>query len=375
MDDDGTFTLYEQHVNFNNSAPYVCAGLNFSTIDASNINLNVAYVYDAMYAAAYGLHDVLYSQRLPKATAALVKYALINNVGPYQGVSGTIEFSNGRSSRSHYGIGDRIAGYDFNIINFNPALFTTVAGSTGFNTVGTCGSDGITTFTATPIYSSANGGIPSDRPPDIQVILLASIKNTLNGFGYALIALTVVSMLYCYFIRKTNVIRIAQPMLLSWSFIGCLMVACSIPVISSSISTTNCQARVYLFHISYYLVTGSITAKLYRLHLLCNVSSFKKVDVSEDTVYTYFRNGLFAFFIYLVIMASIFQETVGTVFTTATDGVRSVIPACMNSGPAMEYALLVGELALLFFAGGLCLATMNAPDRVNETGINFKGIL
>jgi hypothetical protein len=36
----------------------------------------------------------------------------------------------------------------------------------------------------------------------------------------------------------------------------------------------------------------------------------------------------------------------------------------------MEYALLVVEGCAIFLASGLCLATMDVPDRVNETNLN-----
>jgi hypothetical protein len=36
----------------------------------------------------------------------------------------------------------------------------------------------------------------------------------------------------------------------------------------------------------------------------------------------------------------------------------------------MEYALIVVEACAIFLSLGLCLATMDVPDRVNETNLN-----
>ena len=372
-DDDGSYDLYRQHVNYDPSKPYVCAGLNFSSFNAANINLNAAFAYDSMYAAAYGMHELLYNQKLPKVSGTLLKQAMINSI-PFDGITGSISFSTGRTSRGDYGIGDRIAGYLFNIFSFDPSLY--VNGSTsGFTVVGSCGTDGIVTFSSTPLYNTADGSAPMDRPADKYLVMDVQTKASLSICAYVLIVLAVLASIFCFVNRGHNLIRAAQPQLLAWTLFGVLVTLIRQLIIMQPVNYSQCVARAYLFHLSFYMILGSLTAKMYRLHLLCNVSSFKKVDVSEATVHYYFLSGLGVLFFYLVLETTISPQIVVFNRTIGTNGQYTFDPNCgfSNGLEAMDYILLVIEALSILGSAALCMATRTVPERVNEAGIASKG--
>ena len=372
-DDSGEFYLYQAHIHYNQSLPFVCAGLNFTNIDAANMYLYTGYAYDAVYAAAYGLDDLLYTQKYPSIEMKALKSAIIAQP-PFQGVTGAISFSAGRTSISTYGIGDRIAGYNFNVFNFNPSSYSGPTASEGFDVIGTCeASDGLITYTKAMQFNTADNSMPSDHPPDIILTMPDTTVDVLRAFAYLFIGLTTLSLGVCYYFRNTNAIRVAQPSLLFSTLIGCLLVCARLIVATMHLSESVCTARIYFAHLGYYVVLGSITAKMWRMHLLCNVSQYRKVDASERSAWVQFYVGLQIIFLYLVLLTSIEPPEVVNSVSTSVTGQNTIDVTCHLSTVTMEYILLIVEVLLLLFAIGLSLATMKAPERVNEFYINIYG--
>ena len=368
MDDDHSWYYYQAHVNYNASLPFVCAGLDYSILDASSVYLYAGYVYDAMYTMAYALDTLLYVNGATQISGKALKDIIIASP-PFQGVTGMISFSSGRTSSKTYGVGDRISGYSFNLINFNPINYANNPTSGGFETIGSCESDGACTF-SNIVYNTLDNSLPSDHPPDVILHLPQSDANVFFGFAYTFIVLIVLCMAYCYVIKAHDVIRVAQPRLLFWTFVGCLLVTGRLILLALPITSEQCVARLYVSHLALYTLLGSIIAKMWRLHLLCNVSQYRRVDVSERNVNSRFLMGLAVTFFYLVLLTSIDPPQVVYDVTVDATGQSTLIRSCQSSTIAMEYALLAVEIIELFIALGLCLATMNAPERVNETSTN-----
>jgi hypothetical protein len=369
MDDDNSFYYYQARVNYDESKSFVCAGLNFSQFNVSNIYLYAGFAYDAIYTAAYAMHDLLYNQGVADAkglSGKLMKESILD-ADPFDGVTGSLSFSRGRTKSKTYGVGDRITGYGFNVINFDPGSYVNANSSQGFAIVGTCESDGVVAFSSAVKYNTVTGVRGSDSPPDLIVTMPISIQNILSGFGWALIVATFICIAYCYVFRNDNAIRVAQPTLLFWTFVGCLLICGRLIVLTTAISTAQCTARLYTSHLAFYVLLGSVMAKMWRLHLLCNVSAIRPVDTSERAVLTLFFVGLAVMFFYLVLLTSISPPAVGQVISTAVTGQRTIVKVCTSSLVDMEYALLTVEVLMLFSAIGLCLAIANAPERVNES--------
>jgi hypothetical protein len=87
-DDEGNF-LYRN----GNPGPtdLLCGGFNFSKFSGKNIDSYVAYTYDATYAMARAMHNVLYVQK-QAITGKLLYSALINNV-KFIGPTGLVSFA------------------------------------------------------------------------------------------------------------------------------------------------------------------------------------------------------------------------------------------------------------------------------------------
>jgi hypothetical protein len=74
-------------------------------------------------------------------------------------------------------------------------------------------------------------------------------------------------------------------------------------------------------------------------------------------------------FFYLVLLTSIDSPVVTELITISSTDQRTIVNVCKSTTIAMEYALLAVEACAIFLSIGLCLATMDVPDRVNETNM------
>ena len=118
LDDDGTTYLWAQDTDKNASSPLECAGAGHSAWDA--------YGYDAVYAVAYALHDLIEVQKKTTVVGGEVYTSLVERVS-FDGVTGQVNLwdvsSSGESSL--YSHGDRPSGASYRVVNYAGATLRT----------------------------------------------------------------------------------------------------------------------------------------------------------------------------------------------------------------------------------------------------------
>ena len=379
-DDDGSFYLYQQHLNYNASQPWMCAGLIHSAFDASNIYLITAYAYDALTAMFMGLHEMVYTEPFPGYHASVMKPVIIEKVA-FEGITGNVSFSAGRTSFNTYGIGDRTSGFTYKAQSFNADSYASSGGKTPFLTFGhitestytiTPCTPGVDFQCAAPIYNTANNQPPPDSPPPLRIGLTAAMQMAAFVLDGIAMGLTAMAMAFCAYFYKNHSIKSAQPMLLFWTLLGSIFCAARSIVSCSLVSTTVCNARFWLFHLTFYIIMGSIMAKMYRLHLIINAGGMQKVVVSETFALAVFLGGLAFFIVFLIIVDAVGKAFPTQEFTTNVTGQRTYKASCAFVHPEVEYVLFAIEFLMLFGAIGLAWATSNAPKKVNETSNNVR---
>ena len=379
-DDDGSFYLYQQHLNYNTSLPWRCAGLIHSVFDASNIYLITAYAYDALTAMFMGLHEMVYTEPFPGYKASIMKPIMIDTVS-FEGITGHVSFSAGRTSFSTYGIGDRVSGFTYKAQNFNAESYSSSNGKVPFLTFGYI-TEGAYTITpcapgrdyqcAAPIYNTADNQPPPDSPPALHLGLTDAMKVAAKALAGLAMGLTAMAMAFCAYYHQNQSVKSAQPMLLFWTLLGSVFCAARAIVASSSVNDMVCNARYWLFHLTFFIIMGSIMAKMYRLHLIINAGGMQKVVVSETFALSLFLVGLAFFIVMLIIVDTVGQASASKDFTTSQTGQRTYKSSCTFVHPEVEYSLFAIEFLMLFGAIGLAWATSNAPKKVNETSNNVR---
>ena len=371
MDDSNRLYLYQQHMNYNVSLPMVCAGLQFKYINASNVNLLAAYVYDATWAMARGIHTILYSYNDTTLSGSSLKAIMINDT-VFPGVTGEISFSSGRTLSATYGIGDRINGNIYSLLNFDPVAYS--SSGDAFAPVGTIDPSTGSVILSKPIlYNSLDNSEPADSPHSIMTVIPTAVVTIILVFTSLLIVASAVALAYCFYYRLAQQIKSAQPMLLAATLLGCLLAGARAIIATQSLFTSGvCAAGVWFSHLTFYFMLGSIASKMYRLHRVINGNGLKKVVVREIFAVYVFLSGLSALLIYLIVYTSAGTFTPETTYVTALNGQRTYEVHCQTSLPAMQITLYAIEAILLILTIGLLWATSLAPAKVNETSGNLK---
>ena len=110
-DEDAAYLWAQDHDN-NISTPLACARPDFQ-ID----NLYDAFAYDAVFAVAYALHDLVNTQNRTKLIGSELLDTLIKRVR-FEGVTGLIEFTDASASPDREFLGDRRVGISYSLHNF-----------------------------------------------------------------------------------------------------------------------------------------------------------------------------------------------------------------------------------------------------------------
>ena len=110
MDDQGKFLWAADH-DEDGATPMECAG-----DDHSRVSFWAAYAYDAVYAMAHALHEVINVRNRTEVVGSELLAALIERVR-FDGVTGLVEFHDASAEPSREGHGDRQVGVSYTLFN------------------------------------------------------------------------------------------------------------------------------------------------------------------------------------------------------------------------------------------------------------------
>lgn len=379
-DDQGYYTINGQHLNYNASLPFICGGIIPSSYTPTNLSNGTGYVYDALQALARGLDIMVRNATSPitKVSGTALKRIMVDYVR-FEGVTGTVSFSKGRTSSGSYGYGDRVDRIPYMVTNFNIASYSSEQNP--FRTIGYYDADMVYTACdpandgtcSYPIYNSLDNTLPSDSPAPVFVGLSTGISNAIIILASIFMLLTALCMIFMAYYRNDSSLKALQPLLLLGTLLGCMMCGAEMILEALPIDTTSCAAHVWIVHLSFYLILGSIMAKIYRIHLIINADGLKKVVVSEKLAFCIFLGGLGFFLIYLVILATVGNSTPAEIFTVSTYGLRTYQTFCKMKQPGVSLALYIVEAIMILAAVGVNTAISKAPKKIHESAVELRG--
>ena len=247
-DDTGSFFFLKDHANSSNSSPYVCATLNVSAIfadPANNVNPIVAYVYDAVYAAGYALHNAFYVENSLNASGASMKAYLTSGSTVFNGLTGEVAFTPPAVSVDSGG--NRVSGQQYSVLNYQSGLsyFASVGQydiDSGVFTLCTSNQQGC----SSPVFNTLGDSFPSDAPPpEVQSIgetAKIAIPIVISFYLLQWTILFVGSIVFRNSVTFKTAQIIAIWFVLSGLFLGCLRVLLTIFDLTSSL----CKAEAFI---------------------------------------------------------------------------------------------------------------------------------
>jgi hypothetical protein len=204
--------------------------------------------------------------KVPKSISGLaLKSVLIQNIS-FPGYSGSIQFSSGRPQISHYGLGDRIAGVRYKVLNFQPGNGS--LGSFSLGRVGTWTTEGgfdfcsndptlqsVVTGKCTSVLYGTDGNFPPpDRPPSIQLTMVPTARLSLFFLAAINFSLILFFMHILFRFRKTRLLKASQPSM-TWIIITANFFNVARTVLSGiDVSASRCTLDIWTGHLAFIAV-------------------------------------------------------------------------------------------------------------------------
>ena len=372
-DGSGAF-LYKGQADGRSTSPYTCTGLVFSSFpaDGSTLTNNSLFQYDAVYAAAYALHTYLYEMGANYSTLRSSRFRdnVFSNVS-FTGVTGTISISDGLGGPRTHGAGDRRVGAYYRIINYqvctaNGAQYpcAVIIGSYhSENGYRDCVSSGYKAC-GSVVFNTADNSQPLDWPNPVRIYMNISYQIILwlAASMCALLIIGFTAMVSAF--RKTPIIRASQPSMLYFVLLGCSLGVARIIVFIYPLTSRNCITVLWLGHLGYGIVFGTLLLKTWRIHRLVN-SGLKRIRITSFDINISVLGSILGLCVYLLAITIISMPQVGY-YKTVQQNQIYISAQCSYTNTTMPSVLLVIEAFVLIVGVRLCWLTKGAPDEVNE---------
>ena len=387
VDDDTKTYLYRTPSTVLGSPASTCFAPNFSSLadDGSNLDDSAYLTYDSVYALAHAFHSVLYDEFdnpffVPNGTLILqaLKDAFINNVS-FTGASGRVAFSKGYGAAlMNYEEADRNAGllYEVQLVDSilsssaGPVImgmWSSECGDASYGCFKRCGtvpglsSAGCSAYVLRATYRASPWDGTTTTMTGMSIVARVAIN-------MAVFVCLVVIGYYIWMVvlfRQVRILKASQPAMLLFVLAGGLTACARVTVATIDATPQTCTAGLWLAHLSFFLVFGSITLKTWRIGLLMN-SGLRRTQFTKFDVYRVVLCACTMIVTYLVLLTVIGRPYVE--YTSTRSGYNiEVFGLCQLKYPYLVTALYVVELVLLGTLAKACWRTKDIPDAVNES--------
>jgi len=261
LDDSGDFYLYSTHLR----GKVVCGGLDFS-----HIYPFAAQVYDAVYAAAYALHDQLVVHNKTHLTTSSFYNAIIKQSN-FNGASGIIKFTSGNTFYPHDNRGNREDGHEYLIINFDAALYlSSFNGSSGLGYSGVISpvsgivldkNEFMNLLTREQTYVKLTFNTKDGNPPvipDVYAVMDSRIVAACHALFAACIFVIIVYSILSFLFRSMKVLNRDEKQMFFFILFGGFLFA--LRVLLTGLHTTDqiCVLKFWFEHVAFFMLYGGI---------------------------------------------------------------------------------------------------------------------
>jgi hypothetical protein len=372
MDDNGQFYLYRAQ---NNAS--LCTGLDF-THYAHHIEeqLYMPLTYDAVLLLAHTIHTALEYDVSLTDTDAIVEL-IVANITTFEGVSGPIKIDDGNGDFENFARGTREEGNHYLFTNFDEAEYE--AGNHSMVTVGNYSYyDEVAEFATCspalmavkpcydPVFRTGLADITPDMPPPVYETFSVGVSATLTFFSalnlVTLLLFAVVTIKY----RKVQAIKASQPvMLFTILFGGALALIRGIMGLIPA-SDGDCNARVFIGHLAFAVMFGSLFVKSWRVHVLVNSRALKRIKFTAGQAFTLLCAIVGAALVYLIILDVVAKPHLSYASEIIANQ-EYLTPRCSFEFSQFQTVLMAIEAVFMLFSFRICWNIRSVPDAFNES--------
>eukprot|EP00736_Rhodelphis_marinus_P000467 Rmarinus@m.7904 len=159
QDDDGHYIWLHDHDEDPETAD-VCAGFTYT----EELNTYTPYAYDATYALAYALHDLIEVEGKTQIIGAELKETLL--LTDFEGVTGRVKFDSA---------GDRVLGVVYDVMNYNASETLDLVGSWEYDVGYAACDSSVDASCHEVVYSTVDNSVPLDTVPETAFVNLGAL--------------------------------------------------------------------------------------------------------------------------------------------------------------------------------------------------------
>ena len=275
LDDSGDYFLY----SLRHDTSSVCGGIDFSLFNASGANVypQAAQVYDAVYAIAYAVQDQLVTKKKSVLYPADFYTSLLKGTN-FQGASGYLSFTPGSAYYPYNNRGNREAGIEYLIFQFNEQLYLnskSMNGSDGFGVVGVFDPSNTSYLFNQDGFQLPNGDITykpryntyNEQPPvnvDVYLTLAQSTQLACYILGGLLFILATSFTFLTYRFRSYKIIHANQREMIYFVLFGAILFSLRVIIIGLSVSDLTCTVKMWLGHVAFITLYGVLFRQVWK---------------------------------------------------------------------------------------------------------------
>jgi hypothetical protein len=267
---------------------------------------------------------------------------------------------------NNYAHGDREVGNVFLILNFDAAKYAANGpdGDVLTEVMRWSLEDGIV-VTGDITYNSHDNEPVDDQNPDVLVEMTGVMKAVVMVVGVMCVVWSALLWVFLYVYREAKVVKAAQAKMSMLMVVGGLIAGGRVINAAMTITDASCTTGLWLGHIGFYLVFGTLLVKTWRIYKLLQ-AGLKKVKISEQYVLVIVGAGAGFLCAYLAILTGVGRPRESEICSLESH-VETCLKFCSLEHPEFHSVLFAFEACLLAYGSYLCYGTKGAPDAINES--------
>jgi hypothetical protein len=366
MDDNQGFHLYRAQ----NNASF-CTGLDFGSFAGSSTSLNPStpLTYDAVLLLASVLHIAIENE-IDLADADAVLNLAISNIS-FEGVSGPIEIDDGEGDFQTFGRGTREVGVYYYITNFNAEEYA--AGNVPMVPIGNWSYDGRYSTCSPalpncfdPVFRSGLAEVVPDMPSPILRYMSIGTQSAVILIGalnfLTLLLLTFVTLKY----HKAKQIKASQPVMLYTILVGGAFALARGLLGIVPVTDAVCGARVFVGHLTFAVLFGSLFVKVWRVHVLVNSKTLRRIKFSATQAFLMLLQIVCVTVVFLLILQFVAVPELSYASAVSSNQEYQT-PRCVFHYNEFETVLMIMEALFMLYGFRLCWNIRNVPVGFNES--------
>nr|XP_029714675.1 probable G-protein coupled receptor CG31760 isoform X1 [Aedes albopictus] len=185
-------------------------------------------------------------------------------------------------------------------------------------------------------------------------------RTTLLTFSVMCAGFTIVLTLYMYQHRKIKVFKVASPIFLTITLLGCAFMYLEMAAIFPILDTYSCIATKWTRHMGFCVTYTALLMKTWRVSLTYRVKSAHKVKLTDKQLLQWMVPILLVMFIYLGTWTLSAPPTAEKI----VDQTGLIFKQCSYNW--WDHSLAIGEVLFLAWGIRVCYNVRNAESLYNE---------